>query len=52
MELLAVPSLETSNPPTRGVHVLLRSKAAIISENCALEVPISRDKRDFSGPRK
>lgn len=50
--VLAVPSLVTIKPPIRGVQVLFRSKAAIINENSALEVPISRDKRDLRGPRK
>jgi hypothetical protein len=52
IELLAVPNRHTSKPPTNGVHVLFRSKAAIMRENSEFEVPISRDKRDLRGPRK
>lgn len=52
IELLAVPNRQTSSPPTSGVQVLLRSNAAIMRENSALDVPISRERRDLRGPRK
>lgn len=46
-----VPSLLASKPPTSGVHVLFREKADMRRENSVLSVPISRDKRDLSGPK-
>ena len=46
-----VPKRLASTPPTNGVHVLLRENAEISSENSVLSVPISRERRDFRGPR-
>lgn len=45
-----VPSLLANRPPTNGVHVLFKLRAATIRLNSALFVPISRDSRDFKGP--
>ena len=46
-----VPSRLASGPPTSGVHVLFKENAEMRRENSVLSVPISRDKRDLSGPR-
>lgn len=48
--MVVVPNLLASNPPTRGVHVLLSEKAEIRRENSVLFVPISRARRDLRGP--
>jgi hypothetical protein len=52
IELQAVPRRAASRPPINGVQVLLRLNAAIMRLNSAFDVPISRDSRDFRGPRK
>lgn len=44
-----VPSLLANIPPTRGVQVPFRLKAAIKSPYSVLEVPSSRDSRDLRG---
>lgn len=46
-----VPNRLARTPPTSGVQVLLRENADISSENSVLFVPISRESRDFRGPR-
>lgn len=46
-----VPSLLARTPPTSGVQVLLRENADIRRENSVLFVPISRERRDFRGPK-
>lgn len=49
MLVSVVPSLLANNPPTSGVHVLFKPNADIIKLNSVLDVPISLDRRDFSG---
>ena len=46
-----VPSLLARTPPTSGVQVLFKENAEMSSENSVLSVPISRERRDLSGPR-
>ena len=51
MLVYVVPSLLARMPPTRGVQVLFREKAEMSRENSVLSVPISRARRDLSGPK-
>lgn len=46
-----VPMVAASKPPASGVQVLFRLNAASSKLNSVLEVPISRESRDFKGPR-
>lgn len=46
-----VPRVAASTPPTRGVQVLFRVKAASSRLNSVFEVPISLVIRDLSGAR-
>lgn len=49
--LTAVPSRAVIIPPTKGVHVPDKDKAASNKPNSVLDVPISRDRRLLRGPR-
>ena len=50
MLVTVVPSLLAIMPPIRGVHVLFKLNAEISRLNSVLDVFISRESRDFSGP--
>lgn len=49
--VIVVPKRPARTPPTRGVQVLLRLKAAMSKLNSVFDVPISRDSRVFRGPK-
>lgn len=51
MLVYVVPSLEAMSPPTNGVQVVFRLSAEISRLNSVFEIPISRNRRDFRGPR-
>ena len=46
-----VPRYPARTPPTRGVQVLFKLSAAISKLNSVFEVPISRERRVFKGPK-
>ena len=51
MLVYVVPCLEAISPPTNGVQVVFKLSAEISRLNSVFEIPISRNRRDFRGPR-